>query len=651
MKKFYVLVLSVISLVMASSAYASAWLDDGWKQVEQHHVQKALGIWQYGVDQLPDRQLLIVLALHHDLNYALELAQKAPRSEAVFVLSTSRKGKTRYYVLSSREASLERNKRYEELTPLRQALGVKRKLLGNFAKKFKTNQNFLHNAPVAKQKAKQVKPVDQHKLAKPKQPAALDLNLSVDELIAHGYAQYQQGNYEESAMFLNKAGLIEPKNGQVPYYLGLTYQGMTHLDEAELQFAKAVALDTTIGDAWSHLGEMLYRKGKYEDAKQALINAEKYGARPAYTSYMKGLAQQQLLEFDDAIVSFERAKELAPGFAQKSYYALGMVYNSQKKISMAKKYFKQTIAIDADSIVGVYADFELKRLNKPAKRLWHVNLAYDFQYDDNVVLIPDGASPSLLTSGQSDFGHVVSFNLNYQPELSGRLGMRMDAVYYRNTHQKLTYMDIDVAGLTLSPSYKTDMGVLSFATSGNYILVGGNNYMYTLAVKPSLGFEIGKKQFGSLMMGVQQSKYWNQVLSVAAENRDSLKYSAGYTHFIYTHQKKGYVKLAYRYDSENTKGNNWDAVTQNFSAAIAYPFLTNMKFQLGGNYVLQDFQHVSTFFSRVRKDKVLNVSANVTKKFKWASVHLDYTHSRGKSNVAAYTYTRNVMGLGLNVAY
>jgi len=480
---------------------------------------------------------------------------------------------------------------------------------------------------------------------------SMGLNLSIDEFIEQGHEQYKLGNYEESVVLLDKAAVIEPENATVPYYLGLTYQGMTQFDEAAQQFSKAVTLDVSLGDAWSHLGEMLYREAKYQEAKEALENAEKYGARAAYTSYMKALAHQQLFEFDDAIVAFKRAKQLQVGFSQKVDYALGMIYSGQKKLKQAKEFFRSAVAIDADSVVGVYADFELKRLNKPAARAWHANVAYNFQYDDNVVLIPDGASSSLLPTGKSDFEHVVSLNLNYQAEPSGRFNMRTDLIYYRNTHQKLKYMDLDVLGLSVSPSYKTSLGVVTVSTSGNYILLGANKYMHTLGVNPSFGFDIGKRQYGSFMAGVQKSSYLNQSLPVAAEDRNSIKYSGGYSHFVYLHDKVGFVKLGYNYGVENTKGNNWDVVTQDFSASMAYPLFYGSVIQLGGNYFLQDYQHVNTFFSRSRQDKILNLTAMLTKKFKLGSVNLNYAHSRGKSNIAAYTYTRNIIGLGLNVSY
>jgi len=91
--------LLVLTSLPFSVAHASDWLDAGWKQVEQRQAAEALKLWQQGVNQLEDKQLLIVLSLGNNLDAAIALAKQAGRAESAFVLQSVFRSKPAYYVL------------------------------------------------------------------------------------------------------------------------------------------------------------------------------------------------------------------------------------------------------------------------------------------------------------------------------------------------------------------------------------------------------------------------------------------------------------------------------------------------------------------------------------------------------------------------
>ncbi len=464
-----------------------------------------------------------------------------------------------------------------------------------------------------------------------------------------GREQYVQGNYEEAMQYLLRAEKAEPENAEVQYNLGLTYQGMLDYPTAEKSFARAGELDPSMGDAWSHLGEMLYRNGSHTKAKAVLERAAANGARPAYTAYITGLVQTELGEYDAAIASLNKSQELEPAFKQKAIYAIGMVYSKKKDKKAAEKAFREAIAINPKSAVGVYADFGLQYLNKPQKRLWHVDLGYRFLYDDNVILNPGGVSA--LPTDQSDFKHVLNLHAGYKPEVKGAFDFRADASYYRSLHHKLSHMDVDGFGLSLTPSYITDPGTFSLEGRLDYYLVDGNRYLQNFSVFPSFGFDIGKSQHGILNAAVQKKNFFNQPLNIGAENRDATNYAAGYMHYVYTKGQQGYVGLGYAFDFENAKGGNWDYTGHRIIGSILYPFGKGIGFRFNGDYYLQKYRNIHTLFGVKRDDKTFTLSPMLTYDTRWVQLQLYYSHVQAKSSVGIYEYNRNIVGAGFEFSY
>jgi len=483
--------------------------------------------------------------------------------------------------------------------------------------------------------------------------AAESAETTVQEVLTghleQGRKDYIKGNYEEALQHFLKAEKAEPENATVQYNIGLTYQGMLNYPKAEEAFARAVEFNPSMGDAWSHLGEMLYRRGSHAEARAALESAESSGARSAYTAYIKGLVLMALEAYDEAIASLQRSRELEPAFRQKATYAIGMVYSKMKNKPAAEKAFKEAIDIDPRSVVGVYANFGLQFLHKPQKRLWHLDLTYSFQYDDNVILNPGGVSA--VPTDQNDFTHVLNLHAGYKPETKGPFGIRADANYFKSLHHQLSFIDLDGFGLSVTPSYTAASGTLSLEARADFYLVGSNHYLDIYSAYPSFGFDIGKRQHGIINGAYQKKNFFNQPLNIAAENRNASNYSVGYMHYVYVRQQRGYVGLGYSFDIDNTRGSNWDYFGHRFLATILYPLGKGIGFRFYGDYYLQNYRNVHTIFGVKRDDKTLTLSPMLTYDTKWVTLQLHYTHVRAISNVAIYDYNRNIYGAGLEFSY
>ncbi|MDX8405284.1 MAG: tetratricopeptide repeat protein [Mariprofundus sp.] len=466
-----------------------------------------------------------------------------------------------------------------------------------------------------------------------------------------GLSDYDLGNYEEALHYFTLAADKNPTSGKIKYYLGLTRQGMLDYTKAEQAFSEAVRLNPSLGGAWAHLAEMFYRRGAHPEAGHALDKAAANHAREAYTAYIKGLVLMELGSYAEAITSLQQSQHMNPAFQQKATYAIAMVYSKQDNKHAAESAFKEAIAMDPKSAVGVYASFGLQFLHRPQKRLWHADIGYSVQYDDNVILNPGGTITSLLPSGQKDFTHILSLHAGYKPEMDGPFAIRTDATYYKSLHQQLSYMDVDAIGLSVTHSYTGKAGVFSLETRGDHFSVGRKHYMWNLAANPSFSIAFNNKHHGILNGSYQRKLFANQSLLPAAENRNAYNLALGYMHYIYTSNQQGYSGLGYTFDNDATAGVNWAYTGHRISAAAQLPLANKTGFRFNGDYYMQRYKNIHSVYGVIRRDNTLTLSPMLTYDLMKTTLHLQYTYMQASSNIRLYQYSRNIIDAGFEYNY
>ncbi|MDQ6993348.1 MAG: hypothetical protein Q9M31_07710 [Mariprofundus sp.] len=114
------------------------WLQDGWKQLENHQFEKALKLWQAGVNQLPDKQLVGSLGLYPKLQQAISGLKRAGVEAKVLIIH-ERRG---FHLLTVQAIDRDLKRRQLKLAALKRAIGMRELLWANEAKKFKS----IHSA-------------------------------------------------------------------------------------------------------------------------------------------------------------------------------------------------------------------------------------------------------------------------------------------------------------------------------------------------------------------------------------------------------------------------------------------------------------------------------------------------------------------------
>lgn len=148
-----------------------------------------------------------------------------------------------------------------------------------------------------------------------------------------------------------------PREAIVHYGTGIQMLKARDIRNAVIEFERAVAVDSTYGDAQYALGKSYVSLSQFGKSISALEAARRHGvtsdkARAAlpgllasvyYKSAVRARGQKRRTE---AIAAFRRSLELQPGNA-RAHFGIGLCYSDRRETEKARRAFQKVISLDA----------------------------------------------------------------------------------------------------------------------------------------------------------------------------------------------------------------------------------------------------------------------------------------------------------------
>jgi protein O-mannosyl-transferase len=133
-------------------------------------------------------------------------------------------------------------------------------------------------------------------------------------------------------------------NGEARYFLGNALFEKGRVDEAIIQFQKALAINPDLAEAHYNLGNILILKRQADEAIIQFQKALEINPSFAGAHYNLGDVLFQKGRVDEAIVQFQKALEINPDLAE-ARYNLGAVLLKKGRVDEAISQFQKTLAI------------------------------------------------------------------------------------------------------------------------------------------------------------------------------------------------------------------------------------------------------------------------------------------------------------------
>jgi len=483
--------------------------------------------------------------------------------------------------------------------------------------------------------------------------AALEQEKKATPTLERGIGQYKHENYEEALITLEKARQEDPESSLAAYYLGLTYKQLQDYNEAIPHLKDAIIYTPKIEGALIELIDCCYQLNRLEDAKRWIEEAESEGIRPAQVAFMKGLLLTKMDRDDEAISSFRAAKEMDAAMTQASNYQIGMVHLKGKNMKDAKQAFTEVVIADPTSNMANFAN-EYKRVlarREEEMRPFKATAAFSWQYDDNVILMPDDQSLVSNISDKGDSREVTTTSLEYNHMFNEWLGFRALYTFYWANQNRLSFYNTVTNGFIGQPTIYLDKALITFPSGFTYTMVDGRPYLGTASTSGIYNFNVGTSNMGQVFMRYQYNNY-NWTPNSYYDTRSGSNLSGGAAWYLFYANNKGFLNLRYSLEENFAGGNNWQFVGNRVSATLLAPVTDKLSATVSGDAYFQNYPKSNTSYNICRNDQIYTVSALVGYKiFKNCEVQLQYTYVKDNSNITVYKYGRNIYSVGVEAKF
>ncbi|HJX35262.1 MAG TPA: tetratricopeptide repeat protein [Desulfatiglandales bacterium] len=474
--------------------------------------------------------------------------------------------------------------------------------------------------------------------------------------LQEGIDQYKAGKYEEAINTLEKVQAEGPKSSVAAFFLGLAYKQTMDYEKALNPLRDAVTLTPRIKEALIELIDVEMQLGEIEEAKKWVGVAEEENVLPAKTAFLKGLILREEGKNEEAAAAFEKAKSIDPTIAQASDIQIALGYMTDRKLKKAKENFQAAITQDPQSDMAGFARQYLAVVEQRIvlERPFSFAVGIFGQYDDNMILKP--TEEALASDVTNEASRVLnsSFRANYAPSFDSQWLLNAQYTLMSSLHQKNIHTHDSLSNsLSITPGYNFGKYALNLSTRYTHTLVRGPSYKrYSGAFSsgPLLRIAIKDKQLLEFFGGYTNTGYSKPALAIE-EERDSEGYNE-YISWIWLFSNDSFLNLKYQFRYQDADGQNWDNISNEFSANLMAPLVDKIKFQISGQMTGQDFRNTHSTFKVKRSDTTYYLSGGLTWDcYKDTIIVAQYSRTRTNSNIGAYDYTRNTYTIGMEYRF
>ncbi len=362
--------------------------------------------------------------------------------------------------------------------------------------------------------------------------------------------------------------------------------------------------------------------------------------------FSKGVVAFVEKDYRRAAEEFEEVVKLRPTDS-KAYFYLGSCYFNLKDYPQAKSSLSKAATLDPELKTAtklLIDEMEGKPVERriPAKKRWAISGKFGAEYDDNVVLNPSGVTTAI--SDQEDWRVILNLNLEYQP-IREPLELATYYNFYQSRHGELTDYNLQGHTIGLYTSAKREPWKFRLQYSYDYywLALARDDYLAVHTIIPTANLTLRKNKLTQFYYQFREKDYFQS--TAGSTNQDAGNNMPGINQYLFFKNRSS-LKLGYAYEDNDARGGNWDYLGHYILLAYNYPLTENLKLKLGFNYYPTRYKNVDTIYNQKREDDERSYSLSLSRKLnKSLNLSFAYTYVDNDSNIAEYTYSRNIYSL------
>lgn len=404
----------------------------------------------------------------------------------------------------------------------------------------------------------------------------------------------------------------------------LSYNSQKH-DAAVKTFSRAVALDPKNAEAQHFLGMAQFQQGNYAEAIRAFDAAIALKNDVAESYFYRGLSAYRMGQKDKAAADFKKSHAMAsPGPIKDLSQSFMRNINTGEEIA-------QTAAEEA--------------------RRWYAYASVSSSYDSNVSLNPESLSLANLPSDSRDAEFMLRGGGGFRVVNSKKFQLTPEAFYYQSLHPRLSRYNYGLAHVGVQNKFLAGRWTVGVPVTYEFSFLGTAKFLGTPVFSPTVSYF----WMDRMLTQVSAPVAYNDFFQTAGgnQNRDAWNLKPGLTQYVFFNDRKHYAAVSYNYEQNWASGNDWDYHANAIGVSGLFPLPWQMDLYVFGNVMFNyNFDNVDSVIGTQRKDTLYMVGANLSRKFlEHLDVSVHYNFWKETSNQAFFTYSRNLVGVTVGVAY
>jgi Flp pilus assembly protein TadD len=426
---------------------------------------------------------------------------------------------------------------------------------------------------------------------------------------AKGILAYDNRNYLDALAHFRTVVALQPEDVDAQFYLGLTLSRLGEYEEAAAALEQVLRLDTSKRYVHHHLGLAYFLQERYEDALVQLELAAQFDPQKAATQFYLGNTHYQLQQYEQALPPLQQALVLDPDLALSGQYYQGLTLFALERDQEARKAFRAAATAAPESSIARNAQRYLEAITRRARerRLVQVQAAVGYQFDDNVILEPNGNAFDI--SGEADGRMVFLLHGRLLPLRTPRWRLGAEYTLYQSKHFRLHDFDIQSHTAGLFTNVRLNRVTLDFAANYNItyldstLFVNYDRFSEAVTVEARATIRQTEALFAVLSAQYRHSNFFE----ISPENadpdvrdRDGWSVRPGFDQYVLFNQRQSYVRLSYHYEGSRNEGSDWEFDGHEVGVGLHQPLWAGLALDAAWRYTRRDYLHLNSFDAGVR---------------------------------------------------
>jgi tetratricopeptide (TPR) repeat protein len=505
-----------------------------------------------------------------------------------------------------------------------------------------------------------------------------------DVFVAQAILAYDARRYDEALALLKEALAQDPNNVEALYYTGLVLMAQQKTEQAVEVLEKARALAPRDLSILFLLGVAYFALERYDQAEGPLTQVLNDRPQTEGVGYYVGLIRYRKKDYQGALKAFRAETSKNPNIQQLVKFYSGLTLAILGLPEQAVKEVDAALRLQTGSSLTGPAERIRDTLAsaREAERRLHAEVRLGFLYDSNVAVIPqpshDPTAESLRHRKTATPGELAALRLEYAWLRNGPWESTVTYSFFQTYNNRLPSFNVQNHLVAGGLTYRAAVGAMPFQVgaqySWDYLSLGEDDFLqrHTATLFGTLVENQGN--LTTVLARFQNKDFYATPGQIADEDRDARNWMVGFTHVFRFAQDRHYIRVGYQFDYEKADGRNYTYAGNRYlaggqytlpwgSTRLKYDFDLHQRGYLHANTLLpavnpgtrerEDLEQNHVF--RIEQLLAKNLGPSVIGCSPTAPCPLtlaaEYQRTVAESNLAVYSFNRNVWSLTLSWQY